>query len=99
MCWRGRLISSVGTSTLLFSIETVRCNLRHLAKGQIICFQSIPDNTANRYSYQSGVSKLQMICVVLKEKCVSLNIGLFSEKDRNVAFPFSDPTTPPQSNQ
>lgn len=68
MCWRGRLISSVGASTLLFSIETVGCNLRHLAKGQIICFQSIPDNTANRYSYQSGVSKLQIICVVLKEK-------------------------------
>lgn len=61
MCLRGRLITSGGTSLLLSSIESKKApevSLRHLTKGQITGLQSIPDNTANRYTYQSWVSKL-----------------------------------------
>lgn len=75
MCLSGGLITS--TRLLLFSVESRKepeVTLRHLAKGQIRGLQSTPDNRANTYVYQRWLSKLQIIKVVLKEKCVCSNL-------------------------
>lgn len=86
----------ITSSLQLFSIESrngLEVTLRHLAKGHIIGLQVIPDNTANTYAYQSCVSKLQIIRVVLKEKCVCVCLCV-------ICFAFSvNEMAPPQSKQ
>lgn len=88
ICWSETLILELGTNTLLFSAKSKKkggkYRLRLEDKGHAIGFQSIADKTTNSYFYQSGLSKLWIICVVLEENCGSLNVV-----DRELTFPSS----------